>query len=113
MQTRKFAAIASSLVVAFLFFSFSAMADWREVRLVYEPADVANCEFIAQVENRFSGGNQNQAQKRMLGQAAKRGATHVLLRPAAREGKEWVKALFTGYSSMGEAYKCPPNQASK
>lgn len=80
--------------------------DWRSVRVVYEPTEVANCEFVAQVENRFAGGNQNQAQKRMLGQAARRGATHVMLRPAEQQGKEWVKALFTGYSSMGEAFKC-------
>lgn len=94
------------LLMFFCATTTASAADWRSVRIVYDDAGVSNCEFVAQVENRFAGGNQNAAQKRMLRQAANRGATHVLLRPETRQGKEWVKALFTGYSATGEAYKC-------
>lgn len=80
-------------------------ADWRSVKIARTADEVANCEFLAQVENRFAGGNRNQAQKRMLRQAANRGATHVLLHPEDG-GKEWAKALFTGYSASAEAYRC-------
>lgn len=80
--------------------------DWRSVQIARSLDELKDCEFIAQVENRFAGGNRNVAQKRLLRQAANRGATHVFLH-AEQGGKEWAKALFTGYTKTGEAYRCP------
>lgn len=85
--------------------------DWRSVKIARSADEVAACEFVGQVENRFAGGNRNVAQKRMLRQAANRGATHVLIHPEDG-GKEWAKALFIGYSTTGEAYRCQQRAAS-
>lgn len=96
-----------SLIAVLALLSVTAVhaADWRSVKIARSADEVAECEFVGQVENRFAGENRNVAQKRMLRQAANRGATHVLLHPEDG-GKEWAKALFTGYTASGEAYRC-------
>lgn len=95
-----------AIVFALCLVSTAAVADWRSVRIARDKAEVAECEFVGNVENRFAGGNRNVANKRMLRQAANRGATHVFLLPESEQGKEWAKALFLGYTAMGEAYRC-------
>lgn len=84
---------------------------WRQVRMLMSDYPEASeiretCAFVTNVENRFAGGNQNVAKKRILRQAGNRGANVVIVHRDSTEGREWVKALFTGYSATGEAYRC-------
>lgn len=82
---------------------------WRQVRMVMSDYPEATkirdeCAFVTNVENRLAGGNRNVAQKRMLRQAGNRGANVVIVH--GDSGRDWVKALFTGYTVSGEAYRC-------